>query len=132
LPAAPGPVEPRSETILMARGATRSDPPTEEFATVAVPKAQLIEDLKGKPGKVYPLGPATSIGRTPDNQIAIDVREVSRRHARIDMRPDGTFVLTDLGSGNGTFVNDKRVREHTLASGDRVRIGNQSFVYKAG
>ena len=46
------------------------------------------------------------------------------------MRPaDAGFVVVDLGSTNGTFVNDIRVDMHTLAPGDRLRLGNQIFKF---
>jgi len=102
-----------------------------EFGTVALVKPKFIEEKEGGAlGTPLTLGAVTSIGRTPDNDISLDVREVSRKHARIELRDDGSFVLLDLGSGNGTFVNDQRVQEHKLADGDRVRFGSRTFLYR--
>ena len=71
---------------------------------------------------------AVSIGRERGNLIQIDDHEVSRRHA--ELRPtDSGFQLVDLGSSNGTYVNNRRVDEATLASGDRVQIGRTLFVF---
>ncbi len=60
-----------------------SDEEAEAFATVAISSALLIEDRAGQPGAHHRLGILTTIGRTPDNQVVVPVREVSRRHAEI-------------------------------------------------
>lgn len=75
-------------------------------------------------GKVYPLeADEISIGRDATNTVAINDAEVSRRHARMELR--GTaYVLQDLGSTNGTFVNGTRVSGmQVLNSGDTVSFG---------
>ncbi|MGH2500126.1 MAG: FhaA domain-containing protein [Candidatus Limnocylindria bacterium] len=70
-----------------------------------------------------PLGPeALTIGRDPQNDIVLDDRRVSRRHAEIRLRL-GRYTLYDLQSTNGTFVNGRRVAEVVLSDGDRVAIG---------
>ena len=112
-------------------GASTLPPPTGEIGTMLVLKPMLIEETPTGPGRSFPLGPVTTIGRTPDNQIAADVRELSRHHARIEQRDNGSFVMIDLNSGNGTFVNDQRVTEHRLTPGDRIQIGTLRFVYQA-
>lgn len=63
------------------------------------------------------------IGREPETaHLLLPERQVSRRHARIERTPNG-FVLTDLGSKNGTFVNGRQVREpHLLQDGDEIQI----------
>lgn len=60
-------------------------------------------------GRVFPLTMRTVVGRGEDCEIVLPVDEVSRRHASIEITPDGVQV-TDLGSSNGTFVNGKRLR----------------------
>jgi hypothetical protein len=74
----------------------------------------------------------TRIGRDAGNDIALlhDSR-VSRYHAEI-RREGNSYVLHDLNSKNGTQVNGHRVTRHTLADGDRIRIGNGEIVYRAG
>jgi hypothetical protein len=104
---------------------------SEAFGTVAISAALLIEDRSGLPGAHHRLGLSTRIGRTPDNQIVVPVREVSRRHAEIVLTEEG-YVLKDLGSPNGTFVNEQRVTEHRLQDGDRIALGGQVFVFKTG
>jgi DNA-binding MarR family transcriptional regulator len=76
------------------------------------------------PDKVFPLlDEVCSIGRTPENTIAIPDGSVSSSHARITRTPSG-FVLEDLQSRNGTFVNGEKVAEkRVLADGDLIRLG---------
>jgi hypothetical protein len=107
-------------------------PPAEDaeaFATVAISSALLIEDQAGKPGAHHRLGILTTIGRTPDNQVVVPIREVSRRHAEIVLTESG-YVVKDLGSPNGTFVNGERITEHRLQDEDRIAMGGQVFVFK--
>jgi predicted component of type VI protein secretion system len=100
----------------------------EAFATVAISSALLIEDRAGQPGAHHRLGVLTTIGRTPDNQVVVPVREVSRRHAEIVLTESG-YVVKDLGSPNGTFVNGERITEHRLQDEDRIAMGGQVFVF---
>lgn len=74
-----------------------------------------------------------SIGRLPDNTIVIDNPAVSARHARV-YREGPYYVLEDLKSTNGTFVNDKPIARHTLLEGDAIVIGRHtlSFTMKGG
>lgn len=67
-------------------------------------------------------GATATIGRSPNNQIMIPERHVSRQQAVISFR-DGIFMISDLGSANGTFVNDKRLTDpFPLAHGDIIRL----------
>ncbi|HET9614948.1 MAG TPA: FhaA domain-containing protein, partial [Candidatus Limnocylindrales bacterium] len=75
-------------------------------------------------------GRALTIGRAPDNGLVLRDPRASRHHARIDVRR-GALVLTDLGSTNGSFVNDRRVASVALGEGDRVRIGTTTLVIEA-
>lgn len=70
-------------------------------------------------------GPIT-IGRAPDNSIAIDNLSVSTHHARIEVQ-QGRLILDDPGSLNGTFVNGQRVKHATLKDGDVISIGKHSI-----
>jgi pSer/pThr/pTyr-binding forkhead associated (FHA) protein len=70
-------------------------------------------------------GPIT-IGRAPDNSIAIDNVSISTHHARIEVQ-QGRLILSDLGSLNGTFVNSQRVKSTTLKDGDVISIGKHSI-----
>jgi len=69
-----------------------------------------------------------TIGRLPDNMIVIDNPAVSGRHARV-YREGNHYVLEDLKSTNGTFVNDKPIARHTLLEGDLVLVGKHSLLF---
>jgi hypothetical protein len=66
------------------------------------------------------------IGRGPDCDVVLADRSVSREHARLVCR-DGTWVVQDLASTNGTFVNEAPVGRCQLAPGDRLRLGDQTL-----
>jgi len=63
-----------------------------------------------------------SIGRAPDNNIRIDEPSISDHHARLSLE-SGKLVIEDLGSLNGTRVNDQRIDRATLRDGDNIQIG---------
>src|SRR5215212_10538368 len=71
---------------------------------------------------------ALVIGRETAAHLCIADASVSRRHSKIEKKEDG-FVITDLESLNGTFVNDVPVRSRVLEHGDRVRIGDSQFLF---
>jgi pSer/pThr/pTyr-binding forkhead associated (FHA) protein len=72
---------------------------------------------------------ATTIGRLPDNSVQIDNLAVSGHHARITWEKDH-YMLEDLGSLNGTYVNNERVGKATLKNGDQVKIGKHLVEFK--
>lgn len=69
-------------------------------------------------------------GRHPDSEIFLDDVTVSRRHAEFRRTNDG-YVVTDVGSLNGTYVNRDRIDEVLLTGGDEVQIGKYRLVYYA-
>jgi len=69
-----------------------------------------------------------TIGRTDENDIVIDNLAVSGYHARIDKAGD-TYILTDLQSTNGTFVNDKKIVSYRLRHKDKVSIGKHLLFF---
>lgn len=69
-----------------------------------------------------------TIGRLPDNRIVIDNPAVSGRHARV-FREGSHYVVEDLKSTNGTFVNERPIARHTLLEGDVVLIARHSLVF---
>jgi hypothetical protein len=106
-----------------------ADNDSKAFATVAISAAMLIEDRGGLPGTHHRLGQSTTIGRAPENEIVVPNQEVSRRHARIVMVDSG-YVLRDLGSPNGTFVNGTRVTsDQRLRDGDKITVGGKGFLF---
>ena len=70
-------------------------------------------------------------GRHPDSDIFLDDVTVSRKHANF-RREGETFVVRDVGSLNGTYVNRERIDEATLHTGDEVQIGKFRLVFYAG
>ncbi|ADB17839.1 GAF sensor signal transduction histidine kinase [Pirellula staleyi DSM 6068] len=80
-------------------------------------------------GKRFELGDLPlSMGRESGNRAQLQDNEVSRRHAEV-RKVDGGFVLFDLGSSNGTFVNAQQVSEHKLSTGDRLQLGRTMMVF---
>ncbi len=74
----------------------------------------------------------TVLGRAPECQIQLDSNMVSRRHAQVT-RDKGSFFVEDLSSGNGTFVNGKRINERTLLrSSDRLKLGPLLLRFDSG
>ncbi len=68
------------------------------------------------------------VGREATNGVRLHDVEVSRRHAQI-VCADANFKLVDLGSSNGTFVNEQRIDQHVLQSGDRVQVGRTLMIF---
>jgi pSer/pThr/pTyr-binding forkhead associated (FHA) protein len=93
--------------------------------------ARLILMFNKQVVKEYPLmKESVTIGRNEDNVIIIDNLAVSGYHARIDVA-GSDFILTDLQSTNGTFVNDKKVLSHKLSHGDNVIVGKHVILFIA-
>jgi pSer/pThr/pTyr-binding forkhead associated (FHA) protein len=72
-----------------------------------------------------------STGRHPDSDIFLDDVTVSRTHATFRREGDD-FIVQDVGSLNGTYVNRERIEEATLKTGDEVQIGKFRLVFYAG
>ncbi|HYO58782.1 GGDEF domain-containing protein [Archangium sp.] len=84
-------------------------------------------------GKKYALQePEFTIGREEGNHIVVDLDNVSRRHAMI-IRKQGRMLVKDLGSTNGTYLNDQEVtQEMPLRSGDLIKVGGSIFKFLTG
>src|SRR5258705_199163 len=80
----------------------------------------VVED--GTRSEVEITRPVISIGRAIDNDVRLTSALVSRHHCRIEMGPEGSWVI-DLGSANGTSVNGNKVTRRLLEAGDRVHVG---------
>ena len=103
--------------------------------------AEILEDLGvkgpalvvrsggGRAGETFhPEGERTTIGRSPDCEIFLDDVTVSRKHAVLTRR-DGKFLIEDLGSLNGTFLNRHRIETAELNDGDELQIGKYRLMF---
>ena len=97
-----------------------------------LPVGRLVLTMKGHwlaetamvPGRLF-------IGRTPDNELQVDSKFVSRHHAQVIATSDGV-VIEDLNSTNGIYLKGKRVRRHRLVDGDVIHIGMHEITYRRG
>jgi len=80
----------------------------------------------------FDLAEKNTLGRHANNTLRLVDREVSKEHASIERMPAGGFLLRDLGSSNGTFVNGRRVKELKLREGDEISLGNSRLIFHEG
>ena len=71
----------------------------------------------------------TSVGRHPSNEIRLNDREISKQHAIIEER-DGEWYVRDLQSSNGTYLNNRRIREAPLQHGDELLLGSMRLSFR--
>jgi pSer/pThr/pTyr-binding forkhead associated (FHA) protein len=95
---------------------------------MALPK-YMLRGVSGPTfGKTYAMVGTLIIGRNTDCAISIASDEISRQHAKLQVVPDGVMV-EDMGSSNGTFVNNQRVHSGTLLkAGDELRVDTVRFM----
>lgn len=70
----------------------------------------------------------STIGRSPSNEIFLDDVTVSRSHASIQREGD-SFIFSDLGSLNGSYINNQQTSEHRLVTGDEIQIGKFHMLF---
>jgi len=93
------------------------------------PVLALVED--GEPLREYPITSDTmTIGRLAGSEIELKDPGASRKHAEIRRQGDKITVV-DLGSTNGTQVNDKTISDHVLRDGDRITIGRTTLEFRS-
>jgi hypothetical protein len=93
--------------------------------------ATLLIQEDGESRSVALASEVVTIGRLPDCQVTIADKGASRRHAQI-RRKDDSYILTDLGSTNGTRVNGQTIQTRELADGDHVTIGSTVLEFRRG
>ena len=101
-------------------------PPSHDSAHVVgrillASEGKTVVERELKPGRLV-------IGRTPDNDLQIDSKFISRHHCQIVTQQD-SCLIEDLNSTNGIFVQSKRVRRHNLNDGDVVQVGQHEIMY---
>jgi two-component system response regulator HupR/HoxA len=91
--------------------------------------ARLQRQRVGTPaGESIILGALTTLGRATGNTIVLDDPRISRHHLVIRVHEDGSYVLSDLGSSNGSFVNGRRVLlPERLRHHDEIKVGGTTF-----
>lgn len=112
--------------VLMQRVEASSD-----RIAAALPRSPCVVVLRGPDeGRVLRVqhGVPVVLGRGAEAQLELRDDGISRAHARITVFDDSRILLEDLGSRNGTFVNDRPVRVHQLQLDDLVRLGASSIV----
>ena len=72
-----------------------------------------------------------TLGRHPNNTVQVLDRIVSKEHCHVDLLDSGRFILRDLGSLNGTYVNGERVSERVLSAGDEIVLGSTKIIFDA-
>ena len=81
-------------------------------------------------GDKFPIQGNCSLGRSPKNTIVLDSQKVSRRHSLINVQNIGEFWLIDLGSSNGTFLNNRRLHQPVrLSDQDQIVVGDRIFIF---
>ncbi len=102
--------------------------PVEGWASNEV-NAYLIVLSGRSVGKMFkvPIG-QVALGRSLEADVRLEDEGVSRFHASMQRRDDGTVVLNDNGSTNGTYVNGTRVSEMELSDGDRIQVGSVTIL----
>ena len=92
-------------------------------------KAMVIVHRGANKGSRYLISEErTSIGRSPESEIFLDDVTVSRSHAVIE-RNGSAFALNDLGSLNGTYINNQSLKTSPLTSGDEIQIGKFHLIF---
>ena len=92
-------------------------------------KAMVVVHRGANKGSRYLIAQeSTSIGRSPESEIFLDDVTVSRSHAVIE-RNGSVFALNDLGSLNGTYINNQSLKTSPLTSGDEIQIGKFHLIF---
>jgi pSer/pThr/pTyr-binding forkhead associated (FHA) protein len=130
-----GPVQAKFAVVEEAKvSAFGGDPAEDNNATrvrMAIPKFVLRGVSGAVFSKVFPVAGPVVIGRAPECDISVPADEMSRRHAMVKPSPDGLQV-EDLGSSNGTFINNKRIQPTGfLSPGDELRLDTVRFILVA-
>ena len=122
----------RADFLAEVEGVEAPAPPVAGLDALSAGSALLVVKRGPNAGSRFLLDRSTtSAGRHPESDIFLDDVTVSRRHAEF-RREGGEFVVVDVGSLNGTYVNQERIEEAPLNGGDEVQIGKFRLVFLTG
>ncbi|GDY28653.1 glycogen accumulation regulator GarA [Gandjariella thermophila] len=122
----------RPDMLADAEGTETAEPTVAGVEALPAGSALLVVKRGPNAGSRFLLDrDTTTAGRHPDSDIFLDDVTVSRRHAEF-RREGGEFVVIDVGSLNGTYVNREPVDTSVLANGDEVQIGKFRLVFLTG
>jgi pSer/pThr/pTyr-binding forkhead associated (FHA) protein len=122
----------RPDMLSDVEGAETAEPTVAGVEALPAGSALLVVKRGPNAGSRFLLDrDTTTAGRHPDSDIFLDDVTVSRRHAEF-RREGGEFVVIDVGSLNGTYVNREPVDTSVLANGDEVQIGKFRLVFLTG
>jgi general secretion pathway protein A len=107
--------------VQIAHPATSADHAQSVGRILLASDGKTVIERELKPGRLV-------IGRTPDNDLQIDSKFISRHHCQIVTQPDACLI-EDLNSTNGIYVQSKRVRRYNLNDGDVVQVGQHEIMY---
>ncbi|MEO6951981.1 MAG: GGDEF domain-containing protein [Polyangia bacterium] len=114
----------RTKTVVTVVSKVSEKPPGKDACLVVIYGLEL--------GRKYGLEAATAtLGRSSKADVQVDQESVSRNHAKI-INTGKSHILRDLGSTNGTYVNDQQVDEYVLRDGDFVKVGRTIFKFLSG
>jgi general secretion pathway protein E len=88
-----------------------------------------LTPIRGQ-AKQVPLSGRVTLGRSPDCTVPLIDERASRQHCVLSPQPEGGWMVRDLGSRNGTKVNDVRITEASLKPGDVLKVGSHEFLFE--
>lgn len=100
-----------------------------QSAAIARPTAQLRVFYPNQQSETLLLNKDVTVGRDLGNEVIIEDNRLSRKHARLEFKY-GQFLLFDLKSTNGTFVNGQRISQIVLSPGDRISFGGLETIFE--
>ena len=116
----------RGLTVEPTAGGRRARKGADGPPVPAGPSSVVVHPADGKPRSVK-IGPSMTIGRAPECELLIDDTYASSQHARL-FGKNGSWYVEDLGSTNGTFVNDQKLAAPAMVQpGDKIRIGTTTL-----
>lgn len=123
------PLDPE-ETTLAYSAPDREDTGGERLGrAILLGPVLLIRTGGGREGELVALdSDVLTVGRSPHSDLFLDDVTVSRHHARV-LQDEGGFLIEDLNSLNGTYVNRKRIERHQLFDGDELQIGKFKLAF---